>query len=186
MTEFLGRQVTDVTFESMLLEDSGRALSGRKWTSSTKAQYWRFVVSLQSSWHDSPVAAMRVFAHMAARRGSQSFPFPVPQPPIDDSGLDRKRLAAADLGATELGLTGGGSATVEAGRFVKFANHAKVYIVEAATSSQLTIFPGLVMAVGAGAAVDFTPNLTGQYAGLARMAFQAGRATPSLIVEEVI
>ena len=186
MTEFLDRQVTDVTFESMLLEDSGRALSGRKWTSSTRAQYWRFVISLQSSWHDSPQAALRVFAHMAARRGSQAFQMPVPQPPVGSNGLHGKRLAAADLGATALGLSGAGNATVEAGRFVSFAGHAKVYIVEAATASQLTIFPGLVMAVGAGAAVDFTPDMTCQYAGLARMAFQAGRATPSLIVEEVI
>ena len=186
MTQFLTRDMTDVTFESILLEDSGRALSGRKWTSAVQAQYWRFVISLQASFHDSPQAALRVFAHQAARRGSQQFQMPVPQPPEAGNSLGGKTIAAADKGATRVGLTGVGNPSVQAGRFIRFASHAKVYIVENAGASTLTIFPPLTEALAARTAVEFSPELTCTYAGLARLAFQGGRATPSLIVEEVI
>jgi len=129
---------------------------------------------------------MRVFAHQAARRGSQQFQFPVPQPPIGGNTLGGKTVAATDAGATVVGLAGTGAPVIDAGRFIKFANHAKVYIVEASGSGSLTIFPGLVSAVLGGVGVSFLPDLTCKYAGLARMAFRRGRATPALIVEEVI
>ena len=183
--EFLGRDITDVTFESMLLQEGDRALSGRKWTSSTRAQWWRFLVQLQSSWHHAPQAAIRVFAHMAARNQSQQFDFPVPQPPGGNT-LGGKRVAATAQGRVRVGLTGVGNPIIDVGRFIRFANHAKVYIVEDASPTTITLFPRLVTAVSASTAIDFTPAIVATYAGLARMGFQRGRATPTVIVEEVI
>ena len=184
--QFLGREITDVTIESMLIQQTGRAISGRKWTSSIKAQYWRFIITLQSSFHDSPQSAVRVFAHQAARGGGQQFQMSVPQPPVGNNTLGGKQLSQAAQGATRIGLSGIGAPVIDGGRFVKFSNHAKIYIVEDATATTLTIFPGLVAAVPTSTGMDFLPDMPATYGGLARLDFRGGRATPALIVEELI
>jgi hypothetical protein len=99
-----------------------------------------------------------IFAHCVAQQGQfGTFSF-VPHTVSSSRGTVSGSVTAdggAAAGASTVAITGL-TGTLKAGDFVKFAGHAKVYMLTADATTSLSIEPPLLSAVASGEAVSYT------------------------------
>jgi hypothetical protein len=133
------------------------ARNGRTQVRSVGSQRW----ALTGRYNDLTRAQFApIFAFVMSQEGGVE-DFTVVPPVISDSSGTRTGAMAA-VGAHTAGDTtvrvDGGTGTIKAGDFVKFASHDKVYMVTAdfsALSADLSIQPGLIAAVPDNSALTY-------------------------------
>lgn len=131
-----------------------RALSGLPFFARSDAQYWRLTFSLQPlPKKDARVATL--FGHLADH--NIHTPFTVDMPQHLGVTYDSKSVITAmgdhSAGASIINVRGTIAVAVPAERFIKFANHPKVYRIrqavpiELAKTAQFRIYPALAKEV---------------------------------------
>ena len=132
------------------------------------AQRWELSIALQPSFAPDADAA-KLAAHRARHARIESFSIVMPQVVDFDSGLTatvstdgavQQNAATVDVDSPD----GNDSAEgVKVGRFIKFANHSKVYMVVGVRSvrgnQELTLEPRLVSTVGNNGVVSVSPSI---------------------------
>jgi hypothetical protein len=128
------RIVAPVSFETDELLLVNNTLTMKQQRMTLPGQRWRVSFRVQ------PQPNANILVHMLPRLVT-SFDFTVPQPdnPKLFSALTGNVTAAASAGATGFQT----SATVPAGRFIKFNNHNKVYMVLSQQGTAVTLYPAL-------------------------------------------
>jgi hypothetical protein len=144
------RIVAPVSFETDELLFVNNTLTMRQERLTFSGQRWRITFNVQ------PQGNANILVHMLNRL-IDSFDFTVPQP--DDpklfAPLSSTTSATASKGATGFQT----AATLPAGRFVKFANHSKVYMVTSQTGQSTTLYPALEAELPSGTAFNYGNNV---------------------------
>ena len=175
--KFLDRTVVDFTAENVTNQTVQESLNLKTVVSGTTAQYFRFNLTLEPTYHDDVSGALAVFADQCSKQFS-TFDFTIPQEHIGS------QTAGTVNGSVNSNTLSGTFSDVKVGRFVTFSGHDKLYIITAASASSISVYPKLIKAVSG--ATNLTPTAKVMYEDLARLSFTGGRSTPIVRVREVV
>jgi hypothetical protein len=145
------RIAAPVSFETDEILFVNNTLSLKQERVSFTGQRWRVSFGVESQ----PNAAILV--HMLTRLTS-TFEFNVPQP---DNPFLSESLTAAVTASSAAGSTSFSTgATVPVGRFIRFNNHNKVYMVTGQSGSVVSVYPALESAVSSSVNFNYGINTT--------------------------
>lgn len=145
------RIVAPVSFETQELLYVNNLLNMKQERFSLEGQRWKISFSVE------PEGNSNILVHMVSRLTS-TFSFTVPQP--DDPTMNEPLVATVQNTASA-GTNGFVcSETLPVGRFIKFANHSKVYLVTSSAAGVTTIYPNLHSDIPATTEVFFGNNVT--------------------------
>jgi hypothetical protein len=144
------RIVAPVTFETDEILFVNNTLAVRQERISLFGQRWKVTFEVE------PEPNANILVHMLPRLAA-TFEFNVPQP---DNPLLFEALTGSTTGVANAGVTGFGTAAVlPAGRFIRFANHNKVYMVTGYNAGVATVYPSLEAAIPSGTSFSYGNNV---------------------------
>ena len=168
---FLGAAYIDPTIKDLRRRIVGETsnLQLKAWESTS--QKWGLDVGLAPDSNGASRLGAKIAAHRAKHGVGTSFTMPMPQHlgTLPSGGFGSAALTVktgAGLAAGDLTVRSTHKTTLYAGRFIKFANHTKLYIVEtdveisANTDTTVEIYPALRKAQANAAVISHTPDLT--------------------------
>lgn len=169
MTSFLGLDYAQpVEIVSSAIESQARALSGKIVATSSGAQRWEVLLTLEpGAYPDQTDAALA--QHRAEMGITKTFDLAMPQPvPAAIAAAANQQCSAAAAGDDELTLRATNDTALSRGRFIAFAGHRKVYQVRetvsvVAAGAVVKIFPALLEDVAMDARWHPAPDLLCRY-----------------------
>ena len=191
---------TPLTITSNNRELTTETLSLKTQVNSGTAQRFEMRITLEPDNGDNKSGA-RILAHRASHGRSVAFSIPMPQWPTTTEDLDdvldtfvlrtpttvdhEAGVRVLSVGSNDIGASSTDDVFIPTGRFIRFANHSKIYTLtedydlEAphVNPINMNIYPALIDDVPRGTEVLTAPNVTVYYNGGESISLERGVLT---------